>query len=238
MPPRLLAVLLAVGILPAAPATTPEPAAPSVPTPAAAPADCCEPVAGATWHLDSLTSLGGLTPTVLGHPQLKGEGPARALYFDGVQDGIVLPASPLAGLAQFTVEAEINPSAQGNPEQRFFHLEDAAANRLLLEIRLVDGRWALDTFLLHGANRLPLLDRTKLHPTNSWHWVALRYDGRTMSSFVDGRPELSGPVAIAPMAAVGQAAIGVRLNRVYWFQGGIREIRLHPTALDPADLAH
>jgi len=37
-----------------------------------------------------------------------------------------------------------------------------------------------------GDNSRPLLDRKKLHPTGTWAWVALVYDGKIMSDYVDG----------------------------------------------------
>ncbi len=210
-------------------------------TPSAAPAaaDCCDPEPAAiVWRLDRTDAIAGHPLTVVGAPRVEGKGADVAVVFDGAHDGLVFPVSPIAGWAQFTVEACIRPDADGQPEQRFFHIQDSATNRLLMEIRLTpDGKWALDTFLLHGKDSLPLLDRTKLHPAGSWHWVALRYDGKQMTSFVDGTQELTGAVAIAPMEPKGETSVGVRLNRVFFFKGGIREIRFHPSALAAADLA-
>ena len=119
---------------------------------------------------------------------------------------------------------------------RFQHIEDEHGNRATMEIRLTPaGRWSLDTFLLCGDNRRALLDPTRLHPAGRWTWVALRYDGRRMVSFVDGVKELEGAVNVTPFAA-GRTALGVRLNQIYWFKGAIREVRFHPRALDAADL--
>ncbi len=191
------------------------------------------------WPLDRTDVISGQPTTVLGAPRVIHENSHAAAVFDGARDGLILPVNPLFGLAQFTIELLIRPDAHGPAEQRFFHIQDTDGSRCLLEIRLTpDGRWALDTFLLSGKNSLPLLDRTLLHTADEWHWVTLRYDGRKMSSFVDGRPELSGEVAFASTSLAGQTSIGVRLNQVYWFKGAIREIRIHPLALPPAQLAH
>jgi hypothetical protein len=186
------------------------------------------------WRLDTLASIGGCAPTVLGAPRVVEGG--HAVWFNGVDDGLILAANPLAGLQQFTVEILFNPAADGAEAQRFFHVEDEAASRVLLEIRLTpEGRWALDTFLLSGSHSLALLDRTKLHPTGAWHWVALRYDGHRMVHYVDGQMELEGAVDFAPMKP-GRTSLGVRLNQVFWFKGAIREVRIHPAALDAAAL--
>ena len=205
--------------------------------PAVAPVPPATPAA-LVWSLDRTDAIGGHPAAVLGAPHVVRENSRAAIVFDGARDGLILPVNPLFGLAQFTIELLIRPDSRGPAEQRFFHVQDANESRCLLEIRLTpEGRWALDTFLLAGKNSLPLLDRTILHSADEWHWVTLRYDGRKMSSFVDGKPELSGEVAFASTSPTGQTSIGVRLNQVYWFKGAIREIRIHPTALAPAALA-
>ena len=181
------------------------------------------------WPLDSVTSVGGWTPTVLGAPRVAaGE---SAVYFNGVDDGLVLPVNPLAGLREFTIEILFKPEAGGPPEQRFLHIEDERGSRALIEIRLLEGgRWCLDTFLFSGASRLPLIDRTKLHPAGRWTWAALVYDGRKMAHFINGVREVEGEMAFVPMAA-GRTSLGVRLNQTSWFKGAIREVRFHTTAL-------
>ncbi len=178
--------------------------------------------------LDRFDSVGGAVPAVLGAPVIA----ERAVRFDGVDDGLILPVNPLAGLAAFTIEVLLRPDTGGPEEQRFLHVEDEAGARALLELRVnPDGRWALDTFLRDGPRELPLVDRAKSHPIGVWHWVALRYDGRTLSHYVNGRFELEGPVAFRPMAPRGRYSLGVRLNRVSWFRVSIGEVRCHHSAL-------
>ena len=185
------------------------------------------------WTLDNVQRIGGHAPRVLGAPRVTADAGVR---FNGVNDGLILPVDPVAGMASFTIEALIRPEPGGAPEQRFLHIEDEHGNRATMEIRLTPaGRWSLDTFLLCGDNRRALLDPTRLHPAGRWTWVALRYDGRRMVSFVDGVKELEGAVNVTPFAA-GRTALGVRLNQIYWFKGAIREVRFHPRALDAADL--
>jgi Concanavalin A-like lectin/glucanases superfamily len=184
------------------------------------------------WPVDSTTSLGGHAPRVLGAPRVIESAHGKAVSFDGIDDGLIVPANPLAGLDAFTIEVLFLPEAGGPAEQRFLHVEDEAGARALIETRLTtDGKWALDTFLMNGTNRLPLLDRTLLHPTGVWTWAALRYDGRTMSSHVNGKKELEGAITFPPMQKGGRTSLGVRLNEVYWFKGAIREVRFHPIAL-------
>jgi Concanavalin A-like lectin/glucanases superfamily len=183
------------------------------------------------WQFDRTAAIAGCPTEVLGAPRVVESAGERFVQFDGVRDGLIVPINPLAGLPRFTIEVLVRPEAGGGVEQRFLHVQDEFGNRVLLEIRLTpEGQWALDTFMLSGASRLTLLDRTRVHPAGRWHWVALRFDGHRMTSWVDGRQELEGAVEFAPMKS-GQTSLGVRLNRVSWFKGAIREVRFHPGAL-------
>lgn len=206
------------------------------------------------WTLDRTEKVGGHATKILGAPRVTTDLPhapstatsatatarasASAILFDGAHDGLILSTNPLAGLRAFTIELLIRPAASGASAQRFFHVQDPAGARALLEIRVTpDGRWALDTYLADGDHKLPLLDPTLLHSCDAWHWVALHYDGQRMTSYVDGKKELTGEVAFGPMQSAGETSIGVRLNQVYWFKGAIREVRLHPGAISPDQLA-
>lgn len=202
-----------------------------------------EPPVTTTWQLDRADRIGGLTPTVLGAPAVRSDTAGAALFFNGASDGLLLPVNPIGGWPAFTIEALIKPEANGPAEQRFLHIQDhlgAAGDpgsRVLMEIRIDGANWALDTFLFSEStkSKLPLLDRTKLHPTGRWTWVALVYAHGHMAHYIDGVKELEGDVDIPPMSA-GQISLGVRQNKVYWFKGGIREVRFHPAALAAAEL--
>jgi len=175
--------------------------------------------------------------SIQGAPEIKSLDGLEGLAFDGSSDALVAECNPVCGAEGFAVEMLIAPAIGGPEEQRFMHIEDEAGRRLLLELRMVGpDQWTLDTFLFDGGeNRRTLIDRTKVHPAGRWHWVALRYDGTTMSHFVDGVRECEATIAV-PVFGEGRVSIGARLNRVSWFQGLIREVRIHRLALDPAEL--
>jgi hypothetical protein len=184
--------------------------------------------AAIVWRVDAVRSVGGHATEVIGAPRAA-EG---AVVFDGVKDGLLVLANPLKGMRAFTVEALFKPEEGGPAEQRFWHAQDAAGSRALLETRL-DGKgaWWLDTFLFQtGKTGRTLIDPKKTHPTGAWYWVALRYDGTTMTSFVDGMKELQGEVEFGPMGD-GKLSLGVRQTLVHWFKGAIREVRVTPAAL-------
>jgi hypothetical protein len=193
-----------------------------------------EPV---VWRLDQTARIGGQTTEVVGAPRVATEAGVPAVWFNGTSDGLLVPVNPLAGLAQFTIEVLFWPAADGPAEQRFLHVQDGPGTRALIETRVANGTWSLDTFLSNPATgaRRALLDYTKRHPADRWTWVALVYDGRRMTHYIDGVKELEGDMLFPPMAA-GQVSLGVRQNKVYWFKGGIREVRWHATALPAGEL--
>jgi len=186
----------------------------------------------AVWTFKESDRIGGNIVTLSGAPSIVEEKTGRSMCFKGEPDAALLDVNPIAGLRNFTIEALIKPRTAGSAEQRFLHIEDARAARVLLELRIVSPQeWVLDTFLFDSPeSRLTLLDRAKVHSTDEWHWVALTYDGTTMTHYVDGRRELEGPVAFRAMEQ-GRTSLGVRLNKVSWYQGCIREIRFTPHTL-------
>lgn len=171
---------------------------------------------------------------VLGIPVVAADG--AGIRFNGTDDGLIVPVNPIAGWRAFTIQVLIDPAPGGAAEQRFLHIEDEHGNRALMEIRLrADGRWCLDTFIQSGGHRLTLIDRSRLHPAGHPAWVALRYDGRQMAHFVNGMEEWADDLKVSPFGA-GRTSIGVRMNRVYWFKGVIKEFRFQPRAVPAANL--
>ncbi len=181
------------------------------------------------WKLDNVKRIGGRAVTVIGSPRVVRDSKGRALQFDGEHDGLLLEVNPVAGARAFTIEAFIRPDAGGLEEQRWMHIQESAAdNRVMLETRLRGDVWFLDTFIKNGPRAedgRTLFDEAFKHPVGRWYHVALVYDGAVMRNYVDGREELSGPLAVGPLAE-GRTSVGVRQNRVYWFK---------PRALAPAE---
>jgi hypothetical protein len=186
------------------------------------------------WTLDNTAAIGGQNPQVLGLPQIvdaSAGGPA--LRFNGQNDGLILPVNPIAGWRKFTVEVLFRPDADGPRAQRFLHIADRAGSRALIETRTTDGKsWILDTYLACGKKGRTLRNRVRRHPTGKWAWVALVYDGRKMAHYVNGVREFEGRTIFPPMTD-GSTSLGMRLNRVFWFKGTIKEVRFTPTALAP-----
>ena len=187
-----------------------------------------------TWVLSNPKLIGGFSPVVLGNPAVKTDGKDSSIYFNGVDDGLIVPTIPIEGWSKFTIEVLFKPDGSGGKAPRFIHFEDTALNRGTFELRLTnDGQWYFDGFLKNGKTNkgLTLIDSTKLHPVNKWFWAAIVYDGKKMRSYINGQKELEGEIDLPPMTR-GNISLGVRLNKVNWFKGQIREIRFHPVVLD------
>lgn len=187
------------------------------------------------WRIDNLEQIGGHRVTQLGEPKVILEQGGKFLRFDGAHDGILVSSHPLASTPAFTIEVLFAPAESGGEAQRFFHLQDEGGRRALLELR-VDGKggWWLDAFLKtspEATNKgLVLIDPARVHPTGAWYWVAMRYDGRKLTSFVNGEQEKEGETSFVPFTA-GKVSLGVRQNLVSWFKGSIREVRFHREAI-------
>jgi len=159
----------------------------------------------------------------------------KALQFDGIGDALFIHSNPLAHLRQFTVEIVFRPDSNGKREQRFLHIGDLRRDRLMVETRVTkDHRWYLDAHLRSGDSAKTLIDSTKVHPTDRWCHAAVTVDNGMMVTYVNGIRELAGGIPFTPFTG-GQASIGVRQNKVYWFKGSICKIRITPRALKPSE---
>ncbi len=167
------------------------------------------------WQFDNLKEIGGQELTVVGEPRVVDTPGRKALSaFDEVDDAIFLDVHPLAGAKQFTVEVA-RPDARRSPEQQFFHLEeDGNENRIC-------SRHGCDEYPRHvhpevarpGRRCSP---RTGTRSTSGI--AAIVVDGKEMRAYVDGKLEMSTPLAFEPHKE-GRTSLGVRINKVFWFKG-------------------
>src|SRR6478736_9787946 len=185
-----------------------------------------------TWRLNNLSLFASdRVVEIIGAPVVVPTDLGPAIRFNGASDGLLIGRNPIAGLKQFTIDVLLSPDVDGQVEQRFVHMQDAAAdNRALVELRLNDGRWALDSYLRHGEQQRTLLEPAKTHTAGAWHVATTTYDGSVMRNYVDGVEQGSGPLAFGPIGA-GQTSIGVRQNRVSWFKGMVHTLRVTPSVL-------
>jgi enterochelin esterase family protein len=193
------------------------------------------------WKFDRIDQIGGHPTTVLGHPRVIDSPVGKAVEFNGVDDALFVDVHPLAGAETFTWEVIFRPDPGGAEEQRFFHLQERdpktgadTATRMLFEIRVIDGRWCLDSFALAGGQSRTLLNRERLHPLGAWYRVAAVYDGHEFRNYVDGVLEGAGELHLVPQG-LGHSSAGVRINKVDYFKGAVALARMTRAALPPAE---
>jgi hypothetical protein len=197
-----------------------------------------------TWNIDNTTNIGGnAVTTVRGAPTVVSTPFGNALKFDG-NDGIIVDANPIFGAANFTIEMLFRPDPivlSSSNQPRVLHIQTANPpdHRATLETRVTGSNWYLDAFLKSqttggAVSSLTLIDATKLHPLGTWYNFTMTYDGSTLRAYVDGKLELSGPLAVIPIVN-GQTSLGMRHNQVNFFEGLISKVRFTPSLVDPAD---
>jgi hypothetical protein len=193
-----------------------------------------------TWYFNQTAEIGGHPTQVVGHPHVIESPYGKAVEFNGVDDGLFIPVHPLAGASTYTWEVIFRPDADGAQAQRFFHLQEQdpatgkdTMNRMLFEIRIVDGQWCLDSFASSGASNRTLLNCKVLHPLGQWYRVTAVYDGKELRNYVGDELQGSGPLDLKPQFA-GHTSVGVRINKVFYFKGAVLMARMTPRVL-PTD---
>lgn len=188
------------------------------------------PAQSITWLINNTTNIGGFVATNNGAPTVISTPYGAAVLFNGVDDGLTLGTNPIAGATNFTVEMIFRPDLITHPEAwqpRVFHIQspNPPDHRLTLEARITTNAWYADVFLRTSASaNLTLIDPNKVHSLGDWHHMAATFDGATFSSYVDGVLELSGALAAAPTVD-GVSSIGMRANKVNFFEGAVLALR-------------
>lgn len=193
------------------------------------------------WTFDRIDKIGGIPATILGHPHVIHTPLGKAVQFNGIDDALFIGEHPLAGAGNFTFEAIFRPERGGAPEQRWFHLAEQdpktgadTDTRFLFEIRVIDDQWCLDAFVHTPTANVALLDRKLLHPLDRWYRVAMVYDGAEFRSYVNGELQGQAAVHFDPQGR-GHSSVGVRINKVNYFKGSVRQARFSRRVLAPAE---
>lgn len=194
------------------------------------------PAQTVTWLVNNTTNIGGFVATKNGEPTVISTPYGDAVLFNGVNDGLTLGTNPIAGATNFTVEMIFRPDPITHPDAwqpRIFHIQSPTPpdHRLTLEARITTNAWYADVFLRTSARaNLTLIDPNKVHSLGDWHHMAATFDGATFRSYVDGVPELSGALA-ATSTVNGVSSIGMRANKVSFFEGAVLALRFTPRVL-------
>ena len=182
------------------------------------------------WQLKSLKAIGGHKAAIIGKPSIvKAAGGGKAIAFDGVDDGLLVDANPIAGATAFSVEVKFKPypAYPDNIEQRFLHIQDPdnPNRRILIELRLNDKQqWYADFFMRTDSASLTLVDPTKTHPVNEWATITLKYKNGSMKGYVNGVEEVAGGITYMPISPNAKTSIGTRMDKRSWFKGEIKSV--------------
>jgi lysophospholipase L1-like esterase len=220
------------------------PMAAAMPMQAAVPMKAASPMQAGqvVWRLDNTAMIGGHETKVFGHPQVIDTPMGKAVHFNGVDDALFVGVHPLAGAETWTWEMIFKPDADGATEQRIFHLQavdpatgkDVADERMLFEIRIVKGQWCLDSYAAAAGENKTLLNCEKLYPFGPWYRVTAVYDGKTLKNYVGDELQGEGDVHLVPQRA-GRTSMGVRINMLYYYKGGMYAARFTRSALGVQD---
>lgn len=191
--------------------------------------------ANTNWIIADLLKSGELIAETTGNPKLTDSPYGRAVWFDGENDGLWLNELPLQGLTEFTVEMIFCPDSTQAPfEQRMLHIGENRGDRMLLELRAVDGNWYFDGYAASGTNKKALIDEQLTHPLGQWYHIAFVVTPNSLTTFVNGKQELTETFPFLPIQT-GATSIGTRIDKRSWFKGTIYKIKITPKAIKPID---
>ncbi|MDM8161786.1 hypothetical protein QUH73_18355 [Labilibaculum sp. K2S] len=186
------------------------------------------------WCVADLLQQNSKQIKILGHPKLVDSPYGKVVFFNGCSDALILQELPLKSMKEFTVEMIFCPDTNSSFEQRILHIGEVLGNRVLLELRAVDDFWYFDGFAASGNNKKALIDEQLTHKLGQWCHVALIVSPNSLTTFVNGKQELSESFSYQPIET-GSCSIGVRLNKRSWFKGMIYKIRIVPKQLNSND---
>ncbi|MFI1773595.1 LamG domain-containing protein [Thalassobellus citreus] len=184
------------------------------------------------WTLANILKTKPNNLEISGNPIIVQSSHGEAVHFNGVDDALFINEMPLKSLKEFTIEMIFNPSLNSPFEQRVVHMGEVSGDRMLLEIRAVDYNWYFDGFVASGENKLALIDESLLHPLGQWYHVALVVSANSLSTYVNGKLELTEPYTFNPIET-GKSSAGVRLNKRSWFKGDIYKVKVSQKQLKP-----
>jgi hypothetical protein len=198
------------------------------------------------WELNSLKKINGHDVKVFGNPEVVKTETGKAIRFDGIDDRLLVNNNPLGDAKEFTIEVIFKPDSAYNisRQPRFIHFQDEAdtlsgwnaARRIMMELRLTpENKWYLDGFLLTDAGERTLANKNLIHSTGQWCHAALTYKDNTFKTYVNGVEETGGSVMFTEkiLNPAGKVSIGGRMNRLNYYCGLIKTLKITRKALMP-----
>ena len=205
-----------------------------------------KPDSSEVWELKSLKKIGGHRVQVFGDPEIVKTDRGKAIKFDGIDDRLLVDNNPLGDAKEFTIEVifKPDPAYDISNQPRFIHFQDPAdtlsgwplARRIMIELRLTPkNEWYLDGFLLTDAGERTLVNKTLTHPVGEWSHAAVTFKDNTFKTYVNGIQETSGVISFNEklLNKVGKVSIGGRMNRLNYYSGLIKTLKITRRALEP-----
>ncbi|MFB6340796.1 LamG-like jellyroll fold domain-containing protein [Saccharicrinis sp. FJH62] len=194
-----------------------------------------------TWKFDNLSTVGGVSVTPEGNPELISINTAQAVLFDGVEDRIVVDANPLIGMDEFTFEVVFRIDRGGIEEQKFVHMQASPDIRILFEIQFEnDSMWYMENYIQTGSGEsqnIHLMDPVKLHKADRWYHAAVVYKDKKFIQYINYKGENTGYLDwVKPED--GAVSVGARMNQTNYMTGAVREIRFADVALDSSQFLY
>ena len=206
-----------------------------------------KPDSSEVWELKSLKKIGGHRVQVFGKPEIVKTDLGRAIKFDGIDDRLLVDNNPLGDAKEFTIEVifKPDPAYDISNQPRFIHFQDPAdtlsgwplARRIMIELRLTPkNEWYLDGFLLTDAGERTLVNKTLTHPVGEWSHAAVTFKDNTFKTYVNGIQETSGVISFNEklLNKVGKVSIGGRMNRLNYYSGLIKTLKITRKSLEPS----
>lgn len=183
------------------------------------------------WQAADLPSI----DSVMGAPERIVTPLGDAMRFNGRGDAFYLGENPLQGLQEMTIEVIMRQHPEADFEQRFLHI-GTLGPRILFETRVNrNSTWYLDTYInMTDEEDLVLIDSLQTHPCDRWYNLAMVVTDGGATSYVNGEAQVSGKIHYRPINE-GITSVGVRQNKVCWFDGDLYRIRITPRALAPEE---
>lgn len=195
-----------------------------------------------TFILDNLESLNGYDLQVFGNPEVVETEIGRGIAFDGRDDGIYIYTNPIGSSQQFTIETILKPADvyPENVQPRYLHIEDEnnSNRRITMELRLNNNHeWYFDGFLRADNNSIGLMEESLTHPIEGWEHMAIVYDNGYFATYVNYEKELEEvwDHVLLPFSDDTKMSVGMRMNRVNYFNGIFQRIRITHAVLESSE---
>jgi len=178
------------------------------------------------------SSGNGNTGTLTNGPLWTAGRIGNALYFDGINDSITIPDSNSLDLSgSFTFSAWVNPVST------FTDFRSILVKNYKYFLYASGAGYCGDGSPLGGFSEVTnqTVCQPSPLPANAWTYLALSYNGSTLTLYRDGIPVATSNATGALSATTGTLQIGASQFGEY-FQGLIDEVRIYKRALTDTEI--